>query len=188
MGPNGCGKSTLIKVLGGYIEADSGVIEYAEDGKEYVRLCDTRGRETVCGDGFRARFVRVRCTGEQVNWVLIQRFEVAFDNPLPEGVSFDGDGATRLSPLFDRDLFTVFSPAPAAVGGKTLTIATTGLSKVELFLPETGGLRVFADAENGGAAEVPLSRHTVIGTEGVAAIRVVFTEKQAVIAEIVTVS
>ena len=28
MGPNGCGKSTLIKVLGGYIEADSGVIEY----------------------------------------------------------------------------------------------------------------------------------------------------------------
>lgn len=28
MGPNGCGKSTLIKVLGGYIEADNGVIEY----------------------------------------------------------------------------------------------------------------------------------------------------------------
>ena len=28
MGPNGCGKSTLIKVLGGFIEADSGVIEY----------------------------------------------------------------------------------------------------------------------------------------------------------------
>ena len=28
MGPNGCGKSTLIKVLGGYTEADSGVIEY----------------------------------------------------------------------------------------------------------------------------------------------------------------
>ena len=28
MGPNGCGKSTLIKVLGGYTDADSGVIEY----------------------------------------------------------------------------------------------------------------------------------------------------------------
>ncbi|MBQ3490301.1 MAG: ABC-F family ATP-binding cassette domain-containing protein [Clostridia bacterium] len=28
MGPNGCGKSTLIKVLGGFTEADSGVIEY----------------------------------------------------------------------------------------------------------------------------------------------------------------
>ena len=28
MGPNGCGKSTLIKVLGGFIEADRGVIEY----------------------------------------------------------------------------------------------------------------------------------------------------------------
>ena len=28
MGPNGCGKSTLIKVLGGYTKADSGVIEY----------------------------------------------------------------------------------------------------------------------------------------------------------------
>ena len=58
----------------------------------------------------------------------------------------------------------------------------------ELFLPEPGGLRVFADAENGNTAEVPLSRHTVIDTDGIVAIRVVFTEKQAAIAEIVTVS
>ena len=165
----------------------SGVIEYSEDGTAYSYLCDTQGRETVSSGGFRARFVRVRCTGAQINWVIIRKFEAEYENRLPAGISFEGVAAARLSPLFDRNLFTAFSPDPETVSGKTLTIDTAGLSKVKLFLPEPDGLSVFADAETGSETAVIVLPHVLINTDGIRRVRIVFTEKQATIAEIVLV-
>ena len=165
----------------------SGVLEYSKDGQTYTYLCNTQGRQTVCSDAFRARYVRVRCTGEQINWVIIQKFEASCENLLPGGVSFDGDAETSLSPIFDRDLFTAFSPDPKTLSGKTLSIDTADLSKVELFLTEPDGLRVFADAENGSETAVIVLPHVLINTDGIRRVRIVFTEKQATIAEIVLV-
>ena len=128
-----------------------------------------------------------RCSGEQINWVIIQKFEAACENLLPSGVSFDGDGETSLSPIFDRDLFTALSPDPKTVSGKTMTIDTADLSNVELFLAEPDGLRIFADTENGGQTELSVTPHVLINTDGIHRVRIVFTEKQASIAEIVLV-
>ena len=162
-----------------------GVIEYSADGEKYTYLCDTEGALTESNTHFSARFVRVRCTETQTNWVIITAFDVHSVPVLPEGIAFDGSGSD-LSPLFDRDLFTVFSPDPTEIGRKTLTFDVSRLTGVELFFVNTQGVRVTAEMDGGSSKEIALSGHTVVPTAGLRSVHIAFSDDaNAQISEII---
>ncbi len=131
-----------------------GVIEYSADGKNYTRLCDTAGRDTQSEEPFSARYVRVRCLQHQVYWIIITEFEIRSSFDLPEGVSFDGGADLRS--LFDKSLFTVFSPSASSVRGKTIEIDLTGRSEIKLFLLHTNGVSVSLIDKSGKQNDVTM--------------------------------
>lgn len=158
----------------------SGVLEYSADGAEYTKLCDVNGRVTKSAASFRARYVRVRCTAAQTNWVIISEFEIDRKFALPDGVSFDGDGSIDFYPLTDRDVFTVFAPAADELAGKMLTFDTSGCDSLELYLTSYEGISVAASGE-----EVSLSAHTVIDVKNSDSVTVTFNGAPFGIAEVV---
>lgn len=165
----------------------SGVIEYSSDGKQYIILCDTDGRDTDCTETFSGRYVRVRCTEAQSNWVIISSFDVEYTYTLPEGIEYDGSDQTDFAPLFDKNLFTVFSHDPIKDGGHTLTIDASDLNAVELFLLQPEGIHVYTK-DNDGAAheEIMLSHHVLVETEGEQMLCITFDgETPAQISEII---
>ena len=165
----------------------SGVIEYSTDGENYIKLCDLDGTRTLKNnESFTARYVRLRCTANQNYWVIISEFAVHCASDLPDGFSFEGSASCDFSPLFDQDLFTVFSPDPKSVSGGKLYIDLTGASSVELYLASASGLRVYTvDSDGKAAADLPLALYMAPDLSGAARLCVEFTAEQAEIAEIV---
>ena len=163
----------------------NGVIEYSENGTTFKTLCDVKKRSVSDSTAFRARYVRLRCTKAQDNWLIISEFDVVTDTSLPEGVTFSGENMKTLTQLFDGNIFSVFSPKFATVAGKNLTIDTAKASKVTLFLLRTDGIRVFVDKEGKEPAEItPLTPCTVINVSGADALRIEFGNTGCEIAEI----
>ena len=168
-----------------YIRA--GVIEYSTDGENYTKLCELDGTKTLKKDGsFTARYVRLRCTASQSNWVIITEFAMHCATDLPDGFSFEGSASCNFSPLFDRDLFNTFSPSPAIVSGGKLYIDLTSVTSVELYLASASGLRVYTvDGDGKTGADLPLSLYMAPDLEGAARLCIEFTSERADVAEIV---
>ena len=164
----------------------SGVIEYSSDGKTYTYLCDTAGRKTENGTGFSARYVRVRCTKDQIYWVIISEFYIRRKLTLPGDSSFDGGDNVDLSALFDKDLFSTFRPSPLYVNGKTLKLDVSDAKTVTMYITDPGGLRVYASGKDGTVKEdVSLSPYTVINVPDASYLNLTFGPEKTEIAEIV---
>ncbi|MBO4362946.1 MAG: beta-N-acetylglucosaminidase domain-containing protein [Clostridia bacterium] len=162
----------------------SGVIEYSTDGNKYTKLCDVKKREVSDSTEFCARYVRLRCTKAQDNWLIITEFDISTGTSLPESVSFSGDSIKTMTKLFDGNIFSVFSPKFSAVAGKTLTIDTKNASKVTMILLRTEGIHVFVDKAGTDPVEVALSPCTVIDISGADSLRIEFGNTGCDIAEI----
>ena len=164
-----------------------GVIEYSTDGESYTKLCDLNGTRSLKNDDpFTARYVRLRCTAGQSNWVIITEFAVKCAADLPAGVTCEGQGSADFSTLFDRDLFTVFSPEPKAVAGSKLYIEPTNGGSVELYLAALTGVRVYTVDKDGNAgADLSLAPYMAPDMTGAARLCIEFTAERAGIAEIV---
>ncbi|MBO4869664.1 MAG: beta-N-acetylglucosaminidase domain-containing protein [Clostridia bacterium] len=164
----------------------NGVIEYSADGLEFKQLCRVDCRTTVYDGQIYARYVRVRCTAEQTNWVMISEFEIKRGSTLPQGALFDGDPDTDFSALSDKDLFSVFSPSPEKIAGKTLSLDVSDAASAELYLTETAGVTVYTeDASGAASANVSVSPYTKIDVTGASRLCIRFDGGQAGIAEIV---
>lgn len=163
----------------------SGVLEYSTDGVSFTRLCDVTGRDVSVNENVSARYLRVRSTGTQQNWVIIREFSVKTAFSLPAGVSFDGDPGTDFSAMFDRNIFSAYTPS-ASVAGKTLKVDVSGVSGVTLLLASADGLRVYTEDGDGSRSEITeLSGYTRIDTEAVRYIYLEFAGSPAV-AELIT--
>ncbi len=161
-----------------------GVIEYSTNGKDYAKLCDINGRKTEYSGEFTARYVRARSTGQQVNWVIITEFELIRPAVLPDGASFDGDAYVNFTPLFDGNVFTVFSPDKKAVNGKTLTLDAAGKNSAEILLTDPSGVTVrikTADKES----DIELTYYNVIDLTGAESLSIGFGNKKPGISEII---
>ena len=163
----------------------SGVLEYSTDGVSFTHLCDVTGRDVSVNENVSARYLRVRSTGTQQNWVIIREFSVKTAFSLPAGVSFDGDPGTDFSAMFDRNIFSAYTPS-ASVAGKTLKVDVSGVSGVTLLLASADGLRVYTEDGDGSRSEITeLSGYTRIDTEAVRYIYLEFAGSPAV-AELIT--
>lgn len=163
----------------------SGVLEYSTDGVTFTKLCDVKSREITQKKDITARYLRVRNTGTQQYWVIIREFSVKTATSMPDGVTFDGDPGTDLSAMFDRNIFTAYTPS-ASVAGKTLKVDVSGVSGVTLLLASADGLRVYTEDGDGGRSEITeLPGYTRIDTEAVRYIYLEFAGSPAV-AELIT--
>lgn len=158
----------------------NGVIEYSSDGKQFTYLCDTTGRNTAKVENFSARYVRLRCTATQQYWLIITEFTVSPQFEMPEGVTFDGVD-TGLSQLFDRNLFTAFSPDPSKVNGKTLKIDASKYSSVDLYIKSLDGIRVYTDNND----PISLSRYMHVDLSGAEYLCIEFGNKRPGVSEII---
>lgn len=159
----------------------SAVIEYSEDGKTYKELCKTTGRITEKAENFSARYVRLRCTAPQEYWLIIPEFSVIPQFDMPEGVVFDGGGKFDLSSLFDKNLFSCFSPEPAMVTGRTLRIDASKYTSADLYLESLDGIRIYTDKTD----SIKLSRYMQIDLSDVEYLCIEFENRRASISEIV---
>ena len=164
----------------------AGVIEYSSDNKNYTYLCDTTGRTTEKSASFTARYVRLRGKQAESYWLIISEFEIRAKFEFKGDSSFDGGSKVDLSPLFDGSLFTVFSPAPSNVNGKTLKLDAAESDAVKLYLTETNGLRVYTtDADGKQGEDVALSSYVEIDVKGKKFLIIEFGNVKPGIAEIV---
>ena len=151
-------------------EADyihNGMLEYSTDGKSWNSICAVNSRETVKDVNITARYVRVRVTETQINWVTVAEFSATGDADVPDWLSLDADFVSRtdLLTLLDGHVLSLFAPDDGIAAGHTLRVTVGESGSVRILavsLPE-GGVTVKLSDDDGNPTDTPsLSYDTVI--------------------------
>ncbi|MFD9893123.1 beta-N-acetylglucosaminidase domain-containing protein [Amycolatopsis sp. NPDC059027] len=120
----------------------SGVLEYSSDGEHWTVL-QVVAQPTLSADfpaGAKARFVRVRSTGTQINWVVTREFTVSVPGTPKYTVSGTPAG-TKLEAAADNNADSVYTAGSAPVAGDALVVTAASakpLVKVVVLAVESG--------------------------------------------------
>jgi len=152
-----------------------GVIEYSTDGTSYTRLCNISGRVVEDTTAFTARYVRVRCTAEQTNWLIIAGLDVIRDIDLPAGVTFDGGKNIDLSVIFDKNLFTTLDARTSSVIGRTITIDVSASSSIEFMFIDVGSVKLTLTKNDGTVENAELSPYMKLDLSSVSSLSIRFS-------------
>ena len=97
IGPNGIGKSTLLKIIMGHLEADAGTVEWGH--QIFPGYFAQDHRELLAGsDGTVESWLGAACPGQTIGWVRAQLAKVLFsgDEVEKKVASLSGGEAARL--------------------------------------------------------------------------------------------
>lgn len=145
----------------------SGELCYSEDGQSWTVIGALTGRDTAIDVDIQARYVRVRVTKDQTNWVTVSEFSAISEDHVSPLLRLDSDFVPRtdLLSLTDGTYVSFFAPDEQQANGHTLyvTVGESGKVKlVALHLPK-GGLDITVkDAEGNVLDTVALSYLTEI--------------------------
>ncbi|MFC4079990.1 beta-N-acetylglucosaminidase domain-containing protein [Amycolatopsis samaneae] len=127
----------------------SGVLEYSADGEHWSTL-QVVAQPTLAADfpaGAKARFVRVRSTGTQVNWVVVREFAVSVPGTPKYTVSGTPAG-TKLEAAADNNADSVYTAGSAPVAGDALVVSAESAKPL---------VKVVVLAEQGAGADVQIA-------------------------------
>lgn len=139
----------------------SGELCYSEDGQTWTVLCPITAKETELDVNIRARYIRVRITAEQGNWVTVSEFTAVSEDqvsPLLQ-LTTNSVARTQLLALTDGFSTTLFAPDGDKTRGDTLQITVGESGKVTLTalkLPKDGVNITVLEADGTEIGTVPL--------------------------------
>lgn len=152
----------------------SGRIDYSVDGSSWTKIKNISDRNMDIDVSIEARYLRVTASGNQQNWAIVREFnavssggEASFDAKIEPAPAVETD----ITPLFDGNMLTVFSPDPTSVKNRALTMKVSGLGKVALYFsalpsPDSGFSVYLQKADGSRSDPVTLSYVTLIDVSG----------------------
>lgn len=141
----------------------SGELCYSEDGYSWTVICPIASQNTDLDVNIKARYIRVRITAEQVNWITVSEFTAVSEDHVSPLLHLDSDAIARTELLSLTDGYSVSFFAPDKQGTLEITLDERGEVKLTaLKLPEGGLTAVVRDAGGNEIKTVQLSLITAI--------------------------
>ncbi len=121
----------------------SGELCYSLDGQSWTKLCSINQRDTELDVNIQARYVRVKVTNSQTNWVTVSEFAALSEDLVSPLLTLDTNFVSRtdLLSLTDGLYVSFFAPDEQKANGHSLniTIGESGkVTVIALRLPENG--------------------------------------------------